>query len=246
MSDPSTLQSRLAPLEPLARLRTLRESVAGRIIFTTSFGLEDQVLTDLIFANRIAIDVVTLDTGRLFAETYAVWTETEQHYGKRIRAYYPDTAGLEALVEDQGIDGQYLGIDARKACCDVRKVIPLKRALSGAAAWITGLRAGQSAGRSALPVVGMDAGFGVLKVNPLIDVARDALLEAIAVGKIPVNALHDRGFPSIGCAPCTRAIRPGEDERAGRWWWESEAAKECGLHVGPGGVTRATKLQVQA
>ena len=235
------LAETLAPLPPAARLAAIRAAIPGRIVFTTSFGLEDQVLTELIFSTRIDIEVVTLDTGRLFPQTYQLWSETEQRYGKRIRAVYPERAGLEALVGDQGIDGMYLSVASRKACCDVRKVEPLKRALAGAAAWVTGLRGGQSAGRGALPVAQFDAGFGLVKLNPLIDVLRQALAEAIAARAIPVNPLHVQGFPSIGCAPCTRAIQPGEDERAGRWWWENESAqsnnaKECGLHVASDGA----------
>lgn len=236
--DPQKLSAQLRPLAPVKRLRLLREMVAGRIVFTTSFGLEDQVLTDLIFSENLAVDVVTLDTGRLFSETYTLWADTEQRYGKRIRAVYPERPALEALVADQGIDGMYLSVVSRKSCCDVRKVEPLRRALAGAAAWVTGLRGGQSALRGNLPFAQVDAGFGILKVNPLIDVPREALNAAVSTHDIPVNPLHAKGFPSIGCAPCTRAIQPGEDERAGRWWWENEQAKECGLHVANGRLLR--------
>lgn len=241
MSDISALNAQFAALDAAGRLAAIRAAVPGRIVFTTSFGIEDQYLTHLIFESGLAIDVVTLDTGRLFPETTTVWHETEMRYGKRIRAVYPEREALEALIEDQGIDGQYLSIEARKACCGVRKVAPLKRALWGASVWITGLRAGQSANRSGMAFVAHDAGFGLIKVNPLLDLTREAIVEATAAHNVPVNALHSRGFPSIGCAPCTRAVKPGEDERAGRWWWESEDKKECGLHVTANGVpVRAT------
>ena len=224
------------------RLRLLRDSIEGRIVFTTSFGLEDQVITHVLFSERLDIEIVTLDTGRLFPETYRVWSDTEAKYGRRIRALYPRSAALEALVADQGIDGFYFGIDMRKACCGVRKVEPLARALSGASAWITGLRADQSAHRSGLGFVEFDAARDLVKANPIFDWSReDARLFAEREG-VPVNALHARGFLSIGCAPCTRALEPGEPERAGRWWWESEAQKECGLHVSSdGSLVRATE-----
>ncbi len=221
---------------PLARLRLLRSRIEGRIVFTTSFGLEDQFLTDLIFANDLAIDVATLDTGRLFPETYAVWAETEQKYGRRIRAYYPSTAALEMLIETQGVDGQYQSVSARKTCCEVRKVAPLRRALEGAAAWVTGLRADQSANRRDTAYVAYDKSFAILKANPLADWTREQVEGEATARGVPLNALHAAGFPSIGCAPCTRAVRPGEDERAGRWWWEADQKKECGLHLTPDGA----------
>ena len=236
MTDAAALDRAFAPLTPLDRLKALRAAIPGRIVFTTSFGIEDQLLTDLIFANGVDIEVVTLDTGRLFPETYKVWSDTEMKYGKRIRAFYPDTAAVEALIADQGIDGFYFGVDMRKACCGVRKVEPLKRALSGASAWVTGLRADHSANRAATAFVAFDDGFSVLKASPLADVSREAIVAETEARAIPVNALHAKGFPSIGCAPCTRAVQPGEDERAGRWWWEQDDKKECGLHVSADGV----------
>lgn len=221
--------------DPYARLTLLRAQIDGRIVFTTSFGIEDQFLTDLIFSNDLGIEIATLDTGRLFPETYTVWAETERKYGKKIRAFYPAAAALETLVETQGIDGQYDGLSQRKTCCDVRKVAPLRRALEGASAWVTGLRADQSDNRRGTPFVTFDASFGILKANPLASCARDQIVAEIEARGVPVNALHAKGFPSIGCAPCTRAIQPGEDERAGRWWWENDDKKECGLHIAPDG-----------
>jgi len=240
MADHAPLAADLAPLDALARLKLLRERVSGRIVFTTSLGIEDQVLTHLIFANDLDIEVATLDTGRLFPETYALWAETEMHYGKRIRGFSPERENVEALLADQGINGFYLSADARKACCDVRKMVPLRRALASATAWVTGLRASQSQNRAGMALAGYDDGFGLLKVNPLIDWSREDTVAFTKANNVPVNPLHAQGFLSIGCQPCTRALQPGEDERAGRWWWESDAAKECGLHVGADGrITRA-------
>ncbi|MDF2115005.1 phosphoadenylyl-sulfate reductase [Roseiarcaceae bacterium H3SJ34-1] len=229
------LNERFAALDTVERLRLLCREVGGRGVFTTSFGIEDQALTHLIFTADLPIEVITLDTGRLFPETYAVWSETEGHYSRRIRAVYPRHEGLEALIADQGIDGFYLSVPARHACCDVRKVEPLKRALAGASVWITGLRAGQSASRSAIDFVSFDAAHNCIKANPLLDWDRGDLVAFVEREHIPVNALHAKGYPSIGCAPCTRAIKPGEPERAGRWWWENEDQKECGLHVDESG-----------
>jgi len=229
------LAASFAPLSPLERLQLLCRTIGGRIVFTTSLGLEDQAITHLIFANDLPIDVVTIDTGRLFPETYAVWAETEARYGRRILPVYPRHDALEALVAQQGINGFYGSVEARHACCRVRKVEPLSRAPAGAGAWVTGLRAEQSAHRTSLAFAAWDAGHGLVKANPLFDWTR-AQLEAFVAGHaIPVNALHARGFPSIGCAPCTRAVAPGEPERAGRWWWETEGKQECGLHLGPDG-----------
>ena len=231
----AVLSEELATLPPIERLRALREAVAGEIVFTTSFGLEDQVLTHLIVESGIDVRFATLDTGRLFPETYQVWRETEARYGIRIEAYFPRHEAVEIYVAEQGIDGFYTAIEARKACCQIRKVEPLGRALKGAAAWITGLRADQSAAREATPIVEENAQYRLAKVSPLIDWSRLQAANFAEIHAVPVSALHGKGFPSIGCAPCTRAIAPGEPERAGRWWWEDEAKKECGLHVGPDG-----------
>lgn len=224
---------------PPERLRRLRAAVDGRIVFTTSFGLEDQALAELVAEAGVDVEFVTLDTGRLFPQTYDLWSATEARYSRRIKAVYPNHEALESLVSDQGVDGFYASQDMRKACCGVRKVEPLGRALAGAAAWVTGLRADQSDERQDLPFVSFDALRGLLKVNPLLDWTR-AKTKAFADERgVPVNALHAQGFLSIGCAPCTRAVQPGEDERAGRWWWEREGGKECGLHVDAhGGVSR--------
>lgn len=226
--------ARLAPLlrglSPVKRLRKLRDEVTGRIVFTTSFGLEDQVILQMLVESGIDVDLVTLDTGRLFPQTYDLWAESEARFGRRIKAIYPQQEEVAALVERQGINGFYESREARLACCHVRKVKPLNSALTGAAGWITGLRAEQSAGRGDMALVSADAGYQLIKLNPLFDWNRDAVLAFADVQDIPRNPLHAKGFASIGCAPCTRAIAPGAPERAGRWWWEDEGKKECGLH----------------
>ncbi len=200
------------------RLALARREIPGRIVFTTSFGLEDQAVTHAILDRKLDIEIVTLDTGRLFSETYDVCSRTEERYGTRIPAFYPERAQVEDLVAGQGIDGFRASIDARKACCNVRKVVPLGRTLQGASGWVTGLRAEQSAGRSDMPFAEHDAPHALTKINPIVDWTRIDLAAFVADNSIPYNLLHDRGFPSIGCAPCTRAVRVGEPERAGRCW----------------------------
>jgi len=237
------LSAALPSLDLSQRLAFIAERIPGGIVFTTSFGIEDQAITHAIFTGNVAIEVLTLDTGRLFPETYDVWGETEERYARRIRVVYPERDKLEELVADQGVNGFRMSVDTRKACCNVRKVLPLARALEGASGWVTGLRAGQSQGRAETPFAiphAFDGRTG-LKVNPLADWSREEVAAYIVVNAIPYNALHDRGFPSIGCAPCTRAVRVGEEERAGRWWWEHEGAQECGLHTGP-----ATSIEIKA
>jgi phosphoadenosine phosphosulfate reductase len=225
-----TISKALLDRELMQRVARIRSLVRGRIVLTTSFGIEDQAMTHAIFAQALEIEVATLDTGRLFPETYQLWAQTERRYGRRISAFYPDHKGVESLVARQGIDGFYISVEARHACCAVRKVEPLRRALSGASAWIAGLRSDQSDERSGISFAAMDRDHRLIKVNPLFDWTRREVLSFIREHGIPYNSLHDRGFASIGCAPCTRAITPGEPERAGRWWWEQEQKKECGLH----------------
>jgi phosphoadenosine phosphosulfate reductase len=225
------LRAEFTALDLHQRLVLLRRAVDGRIVFTTSFGLEDQAIADAIFTQGLAIEVVTLDTGRLFAETHQIWADTERHYAQRIRGLVPDRRAVEDLIARQGIDGFRSSVEARLTCCGARKVEPLGRALVGAASWITGLRAEQSAERAHTSFCEFDRLRGFLKVNPLCDWTREHLLDHVRDHRIPYNPLHDRGFLSIGCAPCTRAVAPGEPERAGRWWWEQEDKKECGLHL---------------
>ena len=230
-SAAAQLSSAFSAADPSARLRALRSAVPGRIVFTTSLGLEDQVITHLIAAAKVDIEIVTLDTGRMFPESYTLWRDTEEKYGVTIRPFYPRGASLERLVAEQGIDGFYNSIEARHACCEIRKVEPLTRALNGASAWVTGLRADASANRAGMESVSYDAARDLVKFSPLFDWTRESIAAFAEGHDVPVSPLHAKGFLSIGCAPCTRAIKPGEPERAGRWWWEQEDAKECGLHV---------------
>lgn len=207
----------------------LEEARIGRAVFSTSLGQEDQVLTDHIFKNSLAVDVFTLDTGRLFQETYDVLSATTKKYKQQIECFYPKHDTLAQLVATDGINGFYDSVEKRKACCGVRKIEPLKRALEGADVWITGLRQEQSANRSTLHHFEYDAQFGVIKFNPLSKWTLDQVNQYLDTHKVPQNKLHSKGYVSIGCAPCTRAITKGEDIRAGRWWWEA-SHKECGLH----------------
>lgn len=225
----AVMQGRALPERLAAAVRL----IPGRVVLTTSFGLEDQAITHALAAADLPVEIVTLDTGRLFPETYDLWAETEERYLRRIRPFIPERDALEALVDDQGINGFRLSVETRKACCFVRKVEPLGRALAGASAWVTGLRAEQSEARAAVPLAVFDEGYGLIKLNPLADWTRAELAAYVADNRVPYNPLHDRGFPSIGCAPCTRAVKLGEPERAGRWWWESQSKKECGLHLRP-------------
>jgi phosphoadenosine phosphosulfate reductase len=237
------LNDAFADADLATRLRLLPDRLPGRLVFTTSLGVEDQALTHAIRAQNLDVEFATLDTGRLFPETYDVWAATEEKYGFRIKAFYPDAEAVQALVADQGVNGFYYGLDMRKACCNVRKVEPLGRALANAAGWVVGLRGDQSDHRANLRFVEYDAARDLIKASPLLDFSRDDVVAFCATNQVPVNALHDKGFLSIGCAPCTRALKPGEPERAGRWWWESEDKKECGLHVAADGqILRAKEL----
>ncbi len=216
---------------------SLRDAVAAHApaVFTTSLGIEDMVVLDLIHRIGADVDVVTLDTGRLHDETYALMDKAREHYGRPIRALYPERAALEAFVAAEGVNAFYRDIELRKRCCEIRKIEPLRRALAGKRLWITGLRRQQSVTRSDLQLLAPDAQYGLMKLSPLADWTGDDVRDYARRYAVPVNPLHERGFPSIGCAPCTRAIAPGEDERAGRWWWESAETRECGLHMTPDG-----------
>jgi phosphoadenosine phosphosulfate reductase len=198
----------------------------------SSLAAEDMVLTHAIYANDLPIEIFTLDTGRLNAETLAVVDAVAARYGRRPTVMYPDAAAVDGYVKEHGAHAFYESVPLRKACCEIRKVIPLRRALAGRAAWITGQRREQAVTRGTLAEQEYDGVFGLEKFNPLAAWSFDDVWAAIRALDIPYNALHDRGYPSIGCEPCTRAIKPGEDLRAGRWWWESSDSKECGLHAG--------------
>lgn len=215
------------------RLRSIAHYTSGRLAFSTSLGLEDQAILHAIAEAGVTVDIFTLDTGRHFPETLDVIEASESRYGLKIRVVAPDAAELQNLASSDGINGFRRSVEARKSCCDVRKVRPLRLALTGAAGWITGLRRGQSDGRAEVPFAAFDANFQLMKFNPIADWTLPDLESYIAANAIPVNALHARGFPSIGCQPCTRAVAPGEDIRAGRWWWENLDGKECGLHNRP-------------
>jgi phosphoadenosine phosphosulfate reductase len=216
------------------RIRLIEAAIEGRIAFSSSLGIEDQILFHAIVSANSRIETFTLDTGRHFPETYETLARTERLLGRRIRVVMPDAADVEELVIRNGIDGFRASVANRKACCEVRKVLPLQRALSGAAAWVTGVRRDQSQSREAAPFAAFEPALGLIKINPLADWTLDRV-EAYAAGhNVPLNRLHAQGFPSIGCQPCTRAIAPGEPLRAGRWWWENEDRKECGLHNRPG------------
>ncbi|MFP5486598.1 MAG: phosphoadenylyl-sulfate reductase, partial [Gammaproteobacteria bacterium] len=190
--------------------------------------------TDLILANGLPITIFSLDTGRLPAETYTLIGEVERRYGTRLEIYFPDATAVETYVRSHGINAFYDSVELRKACCGVRKMEPLRRALAGRKAWITGLRAAQSVTRTGLALREFDAGNGLEKLNPLSEWTEAEVWAYIRINEVPYNALHDQFYPSIGCAPCTRAIAVGEDVRAGRWWWEDPSTKECGLHAKEG------------
>ena len=223
--------SALEPFELVEKLKYIADLFPDKAVFTTSFGVEDQVITDMIFKNDINIKVVSLDTGRLFEETYKVYYNTLEKYKKPIQIYYPDTKAVEALVSKKGPYSFYESIENRKECCNIRKVEPLKRALKGMECWVTGIRADQSSGRTEMEMIEYDDGYNLYKMNPIFDWNLDEVMNYIKKHNIPYNVLYDRGFVSIGCAPCTRAVKPGEDFRAGRWWWENNSGKECGLHT---------------
>lgn len=228
-------------------LESLRQEIAGKntkqllafaagkfapeVVFASSLGAEDQVLTDLIVKNGLDIPIITLDTGRLFEETADLIAETEKFYGIRIRVYSPDAEEVEELVNAHGINCFRKSLELRKRCCQVRKISVLKRALAGKKLWICGLRREQSVTRAAVEILEDDPANGLLRLNPLADWSEERVWDYIKAHDVPYNVLHDRGYPSVGCACCTRAVRRTEDVRAGRWYWEQPEHRECGLHV---------------
>ncbi len=227
----------------LAATRFSLEGIAARYkpaVFASSLAAEDMVLTDLILTTRLPIGIFTLDTGRLHAETLDMIGRIKARYGTEIAIYRPFEDDVAALVARNGLNGFYDSVDSRIECCRVRKVEPLKRALSGNQAWIAGQRRAQAATRSELAIEEYDRAHGIAKFNPLADWSEDDVWHYIRMHEVPYNMLHDRGYPSIGCEPCTRAIQPGEDIRAGRWWWEGADKKECGLHFDNGKVVRTS------
>lgn len=217
---------------PEAVIANLKQLVPeDEITFSTSFGLEDQAITHIIQAEQSKIKLFTLDTGRLFPETYSTWSSTLERYKVNISAFYPDENELSEFVTANGPNAFYQSLDFRKQCCFIRKVVPLKKALAGNKIWITGLRAEQSADRANATAVEWDEANRIIKYHPILDWSWEQTYAYIQKHNIPYNPLHDKGFVSIGCAPCTRAVKPGEDFRAGRWWWEDASKKECGLHI---------------
>jgi phosphoadenosine phosphosulfate reductase len=231
LNNPALIAALAEKLEKATAL--LREIAANfsPATFASSLGAEDMVLTDLIVREKLAIEIFTLDTGRLPTETYDLMGEVQKHYGLKLKLYYPRHDLIEAFTLKHGINAFYDSVELRKGCCNIRKVEPLQRALSGKKAWITGQRSQQAATRDGLPLRQFDESNGLEKFNPLAEWSEKEVWAYIRSHGVPYNALHDKHFPSIGCAPCTRAISVGEDIRAGRWWWESPENKECGLHV---------------
>lgn len=210
-------------------IRLVAALFSGQVVFSSSLGQEDQVLTDVIFKNNLPVKIFTIDTGRLFNETYELLDRTTARYKKTIQVYFPEAADVETFVAEKGINSFYESANNRKECCYIRKVLPLNRALKGAKVWITGLRAEQSNNRQQMSMIEWAEDKQLYKFNPLISWSYDEMISYINEHNVPCNRLHDKGFISIGCAPCTRAVEPGEDARAGRWWWET-SQKECGLH----------------
>lgn len=212
-------------------LRNIATAYPGQVVFSTSFSWEDQIIAHIIFKEQLDIQVFTLDTGRMFPETYSTWSRTLEKYSKPITAYYPDALALQEFIAQKGPNSFYESVENRKQCCHIRKVEPLQRALKNKQVWITGIRAAHSPNRHDMQSLEWDGSNNVTKYHPLLEWSTEEVTRFINDNNIPYNPLHDKGFVSIGCAPCTRAIRPGEDFRAGRWWWEDATNKECGLHV---------------
>jgi phosphoadenosine phosphosulfate reductase len=224
------LESVLQKKSATERLAYLYGEYNGRVAFSTSLGAEDQVITQIISQIEPAAYLFTLDTGRLFPESYDLLDVTKRRYGIDIEVFFPDSKSVEEMVNTRGVNLFFESIENRKLCCSVRKIEPLKRALKNMEIWVSGLRKEQSLTRQSHSVVEWDHSHQLIKVNPLLEWTHDNLWTYIKQNNIPYNKLHDQGFTSIGCQPCTRAIEPGEDFRAGRWWWETREAKECGLH----------------
>jgi phosphoadenosine phosphosulfate reductase len=226
----ASLNQQLAGTDAIGLLSFFLTEYKGRIALSSSLGLEDQVLTEMVCSIDKNTKIFTLDTGRLFPETYDLIHRTNQKYGIKMQVYFPDAQQVEEMVNTQGINLFYNSVEARKTCCRIRKMEPLKRAFAGLEVWICGLRREQSVTRSEMKPIEWDEANGLIKLNPLIEWSEEQVRAYISEHKIPYNPLHDKNYPSIGCLPCTRAILPGEDIRAGRWWWESPDTKECGLH----------------
>ncbi len=220
----------LSEKDPVEVLDFFIEEFDNRIAQATSLGAEDQVITDMLARTKKKATIFTLDTGRLFPETYTLIDDTNKKYNIKIDVYFPDNSKVESMVKERGINLFYDSVENRKMCCGIRKVEPLQRAFSGMDAWICGLRKDQTVSRFFAKLVEWDKVNGLVKINPLIDWTEKDVWNYIREKNVPFNPLHERGFASIGCQPCTRAVKPGEDFKAGRWWWEGQEQKECGLH----------------
>ena len=231
LEDPTLINSVAAKTVLLRQRLTAIAAAYAPAVFANSLGAEDMLLTDLIISEKVDIEIFSLDTGRLPAETYELMGRLRRHYGLTLKLYSPRHDLVEAYTRQHGINGFYESVELRHGCCQVRKVEPLQRALAGKQAWITGLRAEQAATRTRLASQEFDHAHGLEKFNPLADWSEPEVWAYIHANNVPCNKLHAQNYPSIGCAPCTRAITPGEQIRAGRWWWEEPASKECGLHV---------------
>jgi len=215
-----------------ASIAVLREAVAvyPRVVYSSSLGAEAMVLTDLIWCHVPKIDIVSIDTGRLPEETLGLLDRLERRYGRRVRMFYPDAQAVERYVAQHGINGFYNSLGERISCCEIRKLEPFRRAIAGYDAWVTGVRREQSELRSLSQAQVRDERYGLHKISPLLEWTDAEVWSYIRAYQLPYNPLHDRGYPSVGCAPCSRAIEPGQDHRAGRWWWEQPESRECGLH----------------
>jgi len=232
------MQAQIKELQNLVQNKTPQEVIKlflekynDKIAFSSSLGAEDQVITDMISKIDKSAKIFTLDTGRLFPETYDLIDRTSKRYGMPIQVYFPDAHQVEDMVKEKGINLFFESIENRKLCCHIRKIEPLKRAFKGLDVWICGLRRDQSVTRTDVQLVEWDEANGLIKLNPLVEWTEEQVWDYIKTNKVPYNRLHDQGFPSVGCQPCTRAIVEGEDLRAGRWWWENPETKECGLHA---------------
>ncbi len=231
MNTIEQIKSDLNDADARSIIQYIDQNFAEEAVFSTSFGIEDQVLTHFLALENAKINIFTLDTGRLFPETYYVWNRTLDLYNLNIKAFYPQTQAVEQLLETKGPSSFYNSVEDRKECCHIRKIEPLKRAINGYQVWITGIRAEQSVNRDQMEFVEWDEQNQIIKIHPLYNWSLNDVEKYLRDNFVPYNPLHDKGFVSIGCQPCTRAVQEGEDFRAGRWWWEDKSKKECGLHV---------------
>jgi phosphoadenosine phosphosulfate reductase len=225
------LSNQLKGLSVADSINELVNVFPGKVVFTTSFGIEDQVITHIIFKNELPVEVITLDTGRLFPETYKVFAETILKYGKQINVFFPDHSDIEKMVTEKGPYSFYQSKENRIECCRLRKVVPLRRALENKSVWISGIRAEQSENRALMNNLEYDEDKQVIKFHPLLEWSLENVESFIRENDIPYNSLHNKGYVSIGCEPCTRAVIKGQDFRSGRWWWEVDSSKECGCHI---------------